>query len=401
LAAGESGGAFGVVRFNADGSLDSTFGSRGLVTTTITAKGFDEIWSLGLQADGKIVVAGGTSPPNSGTRQLALVRYNPNGSLDSSFGIGGKALDHIPTSGLEGGGTASIGLAIDPAGQLFVEMPNPESNPYSAMIVSYTKTGMLDKSFGGSGTGYETFDGKGLLPSLISGGAVGIQPLTHEVIVPGTAPFTEGLARLKPDGTLDGGITVANNTHTGSGGVFSVQFQANGGILVGSTAGSGLGVTRYNPDLSLDTSFGMAGVATFAPPQSRDAFCGMGLEPDGRIVVAGLFNNSSLDQVAVARFLATGPQIGTFSANPNAGNVTLAASGITDGNPNSTIAQVAFYVQIAGSNTLLGYGTQTSPGIWQLTTSVSLATGTYTLVAQAEDSYGAFGDPMFLQFQVL
>src|SRR5262249_50746736 len=156
---------------------------------------------------------------------------------------------------------------------------------YPAMIVRYTNTGMLDKSFGGSGTGYETFDGKGLLPSLASGGAVGIQPSNGDIIVPGITPYPycEGLARLKPDGTLYGGITSANNTKTGvGGGVFSVQFQANGGILVGSNAGSGLGVTRYNPDLSLDTFFGTAGVAEFSPPQSEDSFCGMGLEPDGR-----------------------------------------------------------------------------------------------------------------------
>ena len=82
-------------------------------------------------------------------------------------------------------------------------------------------------------------------------------------------------------------------------------------------------------------------------------------------------------------------------------STTLTVSNIQDANPNATITQVAFYVQINGTNTLLGYGTQTSPGVWNLTFTVNLAPGTYTLFAQAEDSYGVFGDPVPLTLQVL
>jgi probable HAF family extracellular repeat protein len=89
-------------------------------------------------------------------------------------------------------------------------------------------------------------------------------------------------------------------------------------------------------------------------------------------------------------------QIGSFTASPDpvtAGSfVTLTAANITDTNPGATITKVAFYVQINGSNTFLGYGTQTSPGVWTCTFTVKLAPGTYTLFAQAEDSYGVFGD---------
>ena len=72
--------------------------------------------------------------------------------------------------------------------------------------------------------------------------------------------------------------------------------------------------------------------------------------------------------------------------------MTLTATNISDEIPSATITQVAFYVQINGSNTLLGYGTQSSPGVWTLTLTVTLAPGTYTLYAQAEDNYGIFGD---------
>jgi hypothetical protein len=96
--------------------------------------------------------------------------------------------------------------------------------------------------------------------------------------------------------------------------------------------------------------------------------------------------------------------IGSFTAGPNpvtaGGTLTLTASKITDAAPGATITQVAFYVQINGSTTLLGYGTQTSPGVWTFTGTVKLPSGTYTLFAQAEDSYGVFGDPLSLSLTV-
>jgi hypothetical protein len=97
-------------------------------------------------------------------------------------------------------------------------------------------------------------------------------------------------------------------------------------------------------------------------------------------------------------------------ANPvTAGsNITLSVWNITDLNPNSTITQLAFYQDSngdsmlqAGTDTLLGYGIQTSPGVWTYTFTVSQASGTYTLFAQAGDSYGVFGDPLAAMEQVI
>jgi hypothetical protein len=61
---------------------------------------------------------------------------------------------------------------------------------------------------------------------------------------------------------------------------------------------------------------------------------------------------------------------------------------------------VAFYVQQGSTNTLLGYGTQTSPGVWTFTFTVTLAPGTYTLTAVAQDNYGLFSDPFALALTV-
>jgi hypothetical protein len=134
----------------------------------------------------------------------------------------------------------------------------------------------------------------------------------------------------------------------------------------------------------------------------------MALEPDGRVVLAGIARPSGTTyptDVALARFLASAPQVGSFTASPNpvlsGSSLTLTASNITDGNPNSTVTQVAFYyIDGSGTQQLLGYGTQTSPGVWTFTFTVNLAPGTYTLAAQATDSFGAIGDPFAIALTV-
>jgi hypothetical protein len=81
--------------------------------------------------------------------------------------------------------------------------------------------------------------------------------------------------------------------------------------------------------------------------------------------------------------------------------VTLTAANVVALNPGSTVTQVAFYqdsnsdgVLESGTDSFLGYGVQTSPGVWTLTFSTAgLTSGTYTLFAQAKNSYGVFGDP--------
>jgi uncharacterized delta-60 repeat protein len=86
LAFGAAGFDFGLVRYNADGSVDSGFGTGGRVTTDF-AGGFDQANALAVQADGKLVAAGFTQ--GAGV-DFVLARYNPDGSLDSSFGTGGQ-----------------------------------------------------------------------------------------------------------------------------------------------------------------------------------------------------------------------------------------------------------------------------------------------------------------------
>lgn len=389
-----------LVRYNVNGTLDTTFGKNGEVVLPVSAR----YQSMSLQADGEIVVVGAEA-----NDILAVARYNANGSLDSSFGTGGTAAMQFaaPIESAEVALDAGTSPLDPNAGKIVVAA---EVGWHTA-IARFNADGSVDTAFGGNGTGYVA----------VSAMILEIQPALaiqsdDRIVVASTVGITGNpddfcLARLNPDGTPDATF--------GSGGfeapalpitsdiARSVAIQANGAIVVaGANKGDEPMLARYNAaDGSLDTSFGSKGVAVAKVGGSQIGWVPMALEPDGRIVVAGTGGNTSGLTTFVARFLATGPQIGSFMASPNlvtsGGSTTLTASGITDGNPSSTITQVTFYyIDSSGTKPVLGQFTQTSPGVWTLNFTVGLASGTYTLYAQAQDNFGVLGDPLGLTLQV-
>ena len=103
--AGPGTGDFALARYNPDGSLDTSFGSGGKVTTDFG--GFDAASAVAIQPDGKIIAAG-----RSGSGDFALARYNPDGSLDSSFGSGGKVTTDF------GGFDSAFGVALQADGKI-------------------------------------------------------------------------------------------------------------------------------------------------------------------------------------------------------------------------------------------------------------------------------------------
>jgi uncharacterized delta-60 repeat protein len=415
VAAGLAGGQLALVRYNTNGSLDTSFAGTGKILGNISTGSTDAAYRISLQADGKIVVAG-TSDGN-----LFLERYNSNGTLDSNFGTGGKvttqfnaSLDVVFASG------QGMDLAVDPntspldqyAGEIVVVAQLQGGSGFGPVVVArYNTDGTLDTGFG-AGSGYVSLSTLDIAP------AVAIQS-DDRVVVSGNSASARGegvaaLARFNTDGTPDssfgsGGLTLTPLPNLVT--VDALLIQANGQIVIAGTrsippantlAGNFL-LARYNAtDGSLDDSFGNQGVAVSSGVSVYiEGQVDVALEPDGRIVVAG---DSAGSTFALSRFLAAGPEIGTFSANSDSvaagGSLTLTASGITDANPGATVTQVAFYVSINGSNTQLGNVTQTSPGVWTSSFTVNLAPGTYTVYAQAEDSYGVFGDPVALTLTV-
>lgn len=140
VAAGSSSG-FALVRYNSNGSLDTTFGTGGKVTTDFSA--FDGASAFALQTDGKIVVAGFSSS------DFALARYNTNGSLDTTFGTGGKVITDINN----GSSDLASAIAVQLDGKIVVAgTGNSGANLASDFALArYNADGSLDAEFGGDG----------------------------------------------------------------------------------------------------------------------------------------------------------------------------------------------------------------------------------------------------------
>lgn len=414
---------FALARHNANGTLDTSFGSKGKVITTISRDN-DVIEAMAIQADGKIVVAGWTEKfLSGGTGNFVVARYNTNGSLDTTFGTGGKVVTDFA-----GGQDHAEGVAIQTNGKITVVGKAGNSG---FGLAQYNPNGSLDLSFGNQGkvtTAFGNGDNRGWAHDVViqTDGRIVVAG-DYNYFPPGITSYVlngMAVARYDINGAPDqgfgtsGAVTIAPDGKDLSG--QSLAIQANGKILV---AGWYYGYPDFalarlsGVDGSVDTTFGTGGLvttdfgATFGVTNSSDIANAVAIQADGKVVVAGSFANPSNNNVdiALARYLPSSPQIGSFTASPSpvaaVSPVTLAAANVQALNPGSTVTQVAFYTDSNGdgkldaADTLLGYGTNTN-GTWTFTFTFSTS-GTYKLFAQAKDSYGVLSDPLALDLQVL
>ncbi|MFN6130640.1 MAG: beta strand repeat-containing protein, partial [Planctomycetota bacterium] len=306
---------FALVRYNADGTLDTSFGTGGMVTTAIgTSTDFG--YSVTIQPDGKIVVAGYARIGS--TDDFALVRYNANGTLDTSFGTGGKVTTAIGTS-VDWGRS----VTIQPDGKIVVGGYATIGGTADFALMRYNANGSLDTSFG---TGGKVTTAIGT--STDRGDSVTVQP-DGKVLVGGYA-FIAGtqdfaLVRYNADGSLDatfgtgGKVTTDIGTSDDQG--YSVTIQPDGKIVVAGTTTEEFALARYNADGTFDTTFGSGGIVTTRVGWNTSIAYSVTLQSDGKIVVSG----TTTEEFALARYNADGSLDTTFNRT-----VTL------DGNVNYT-----------------------------------------------------------------
>jgi uncharacterized delta-60 repeat protein len=399
--------AFAVTRYNANGSLDTTFGNHGIVLTNVVPvtrnstsgfPGVERATTVAIQGDGKIDVGGFSCPGDpTDSSEFTLLRYNANGTLDKTFGSGKTAgIVVTPVFGISG--DTATALAIQPDGQILLAGYVGVSVGSSMAVARYTSVGKLDSTFGNNGIV------SGLAPTGSTAGAAGIIIQNGDPVLVGTSrtgsTYNLVLARLTSTGRLDttfGGSNTGFATDNMAGGSGIVQ-SSNGDLLVSSAYRAttyDLGVAAFLPNGAPDLSFGTNGVATadFAGGAAANS---LAVQGDGKIVAAGStlpVGGDGYDDLALARFLPPNTKISAFTATQAgvASPVAFTASNILDSNPTATIVQVAFYSVDSNNNTVLvGYGTQ-SNGVWTL--SATLTTGSYTFFAVAQDSTGALSDP--------
>src|SRR3954470_1394584 len=140
--------AFALARYNSNGTLDAAFGSGGKVTTNFFDS-LDEAFAMVLQPDGKIVLAGFvTQGIDNGERyDFAVVRYQPDGSLDATFGNGGKTFTDFA-----GRGDRAYWAALQPDGKIVLAgVAYGVTTDADFALARYNTNGTLDITFNGTG----------------------------------------------------------------------------------------------------------------------------------------------------------------------------------------------------------------------------------------------------------
>jgi uncharacterized delta-60 repeat protein/LPXTG-motif cell wall-anchored protein len=384
----ERGGArdFAVLRYNANGALDTTFGTAGITTTNVGNNGTGS--SMAIQTDGKILVAGyfgGVSDKN-----FAIVRYNTNGALDATFGTAG-----ITTTDLGGVDIASS-MVVLPNGKILVAGRSFDRN---FAIVRYDTNGTLDATFGTAGITTTSFN-----TGSAVGNSMAVQP-DGKIIVAGGIWLSNrwiiAMARYDTDGTLDTSFGTAGTTTTdlnADSNGYSVAIQPDGKIIVAGDFDATLSydydfaLLRYNANGSIDTTFDTDGLVTTDIGGSETGST-MVMQADGKIVVVGATWLNNANQFALARYKTTplAATLATRSPTSSSATITFTVTGseTIDCATLSTVAGIDF--NLTGITAITAITQASSTECTISATSSAIADGvavTSTLAASSSFSVG-------------
>lgn len=374
---------FAVTRLNADGSLDTTFGTNGKKVIAFDLGGLDSngnptldtdaATSVAIQADGKIVV-GGYAQRGLGNFDFAVVRLNTDGSLDTTFSSDGKATVAFDLGGA--GDDRATGVAIQGDGKIvLVGYAQKASLGDNDIAIARLKTdGSLDTGFTGDGRKIIGFNNNGAGDDR--GAGIAIQPNGSIVVVGyaqagGTGNDDFAVARVTPNGTMDksfssdGKKTIAFNLGgAGADRATSVALQADGGIVIAGLAESSLGdtdfaVTRVKANGAMDKAFSGDGRKTIAfnlGGSNEDHATGVGIQADGSIVLGGFAQISAGGDLdfAATRLTTEGDIDPTFSTD---GKKTIA---FNNGGSDNDVAN-SLTIQSDGKILLAGHALRADP----------------------------------------
>lgn len=318
---------FAVARYNSDGTPDTTFNATGKVLTDIAGNG-DSALGVAIQGDGKIVVAG---LANDGAfNNFAVVRYNANGTLDTTFNGTGKVTTPFGTNF-----SIATSVVVQGDGKIVLAGYTLNALDFDFAVARYNANGSLDTTFNGSGKLLLAVPGTDDLINSMALQADG------KIVLAGYSSDNAGttdcvVARLNTNGTLDttfngtGKVTTslssADETFT------SVAVQSDGMIVAAGKASNGVdydfAVVRYTAAGALDTTFNGTGKVITAFGAGDDSISGVALQTDGKIVVAGTSLGGGGITFAVARYTGAGSLDTTFNGT---GKTTIGFGATTNG----------------------------------------------------------------------
>ena len=380
---GSSGGNddFAIARYNTDGSLDTSFDTDGKLL--IDFGRYENGKALAIQTDGKIVLAGTSVALGGLAANMHLLRLNTNGSLDSTFDSDGKVTTDI------GPNDDALSIAIQNDGKLIIGGGSDASGNLETTLIRYNSNGSLDTTFNSDGIATIDFaisNDAAYSVAIQSDGkiiAAGYADLGGQVVF--------ALLRLNSNGSLDTTFDTDGKITTAFGsfydGAYSVVIQSDGKIIASGNSNNGsqalFATARYNTNGTLDTTFDTDGKITTAFGSFDDGANAIAIQNDGKIVVAGYSDSGSGYVFALARY------IGSESALPDAPVINSITAGdrklslsFTAGASNGSA--ITDYEYSLNGSAYISAGTTTSP------LSISNLSGrtSYSVVIKARNSAG-------------
>ena len=306
--------------------LDENFGTEGKVVTSFGSAN-SNMASIDVQSDGKIITCG--SYYNGIINQIALSRYNVDGSLDVSFGDNGKVITPIGTKKENESNT----VRVFKDGNIIVGATS-ELNIHSITLVRYDSSGKLDLSFGENGILVSEFN------DAVNFSTLEIQS-DNKIVVGGSMSISKSgyysnfiLVRYNIDGSKDTSFgedglvninigTVLNNLTTSDDYLGKIKIQSDGKIIasgmtyVSQSNGNGdFGMIRLNTDGSLDSNFGINGkvITDFGATEEANS---IQILSDGKIILSGIYyyNDDANEKIVIAKYNSDGTLDASYGNN--------------------------------------------------------------------------------------
>jgi uncharacterized delta-60 repeat protein len=297
---------FAIVRYNPNGSLDTSFDGDGRVTTDFNSD-VDIAYALAIQTDGKIIVVGDSKQGRQ--MQSVMARYNPNGSLDLSFNVNGKVL----TSLFRDDGYQIFTITVLSDNNILLgKRTFSDSGQYQIVatdMLKYSSAGILDMSFGNVG-GRLNEVSQFPIHKVLSNGKILIASYIFNPIDGSSIQLLRYNANGRKDSTYGNQGIIITRYKNPAVSVTDFIEQKDGRIAVLATFSTfisgqpdSFGLVRYNYDGSLDNTFGTFGNAHFPRTFNGEQYEKLTIQSDGKLVACGTHTElSNKFNFIVARF---------------------------------------------------------------------------------------------------
>ena len=287
---------FIIARYIHDGSLDDSFGTNGKVITQIGSYN-DRCNTIAIQSDGKILAAGGmnNSPASNYEYDFVLVRYNTNGTLDSTFGEDGVVVTNI---GLKS--NLANSMVVQPDGKIILAGEASDSIFSDFATVRYNTNGTLDSNFGNNGIVRTELSSRYDFAKSI------VLQLDGKIIAAGSSQsglsqYNFAMIRYNTDGTIDNTFGTNGIVSSDFGSDFGndIALQADGKIIMVGSSATGtiydIATLRFDSFGIIDKSFGNDGMIRTSLGNGDSEGHSVCLKDDGEIIIAGIYNHGSPD----------------------------------------------------------------------------------------------------------